>query len=118
MNDEQRVWQLEEQFWTGSVEGSSAAVHAEALMAFPAPAGILGHAAILEGLRGSARWQAVAMEDRLLSGPADDLIVLAYTARAVRAGAATYAAYCTSTWLRSGGDWKVVQHQQTPPLTM
>ena len=46
------------------------------------------------------------------------LPAIAYLARASNDGADDYEAHCTSTYRRLGHEeWRVVQHQQTPPLT-
>jgi hypothetical protein len=45
------------------------------------------------------------------------LIVIAYRAEAAK-GDERYVAHCTSTYRRLEHEvWRVVQHQQTPPLT-
>lgn len=81
-------------------------------MAF-APTGILTRRKVVETLSAGPRWQEVSMSDRA-SIETDDLCVLAYRATARRAGAETYRALCTTTWVRRDGDWRIVQHQQTP----
>lgn len=54
------------------------------------------------------------MEERVLGRSGDSVAVLAYRAEARRAEDGPYRAYCTSTYVRSGDGWKLVQHQQTP----
>ena len=54
------------------------------------------------------------MIETQVARPGDDVLVLAYKAEGRREGAAAYSAYCTSTYRRSGGRWRLVQHQQTP----
>ncbi len=112
-NDDE-LWSMEEQFWTGGLPHYEHSLDASCVMAFPAPAGILAGAAIVEGLKGAPRWLSVAMTDRHLAHPAPELSVLAYRARGVRPGAPPYEAYCTSTYRRAADGWRLVQHQQTP----
>ena len=51
--------------------------------------------------------------------PQEGLIVIGYTVDAEKDGGEKYAAHCTSTYRRLEHEvWKVVQHQQTPPLKM
>jgi len=65
------------------------------------------------------RWASVELSERLVSRPEEGLIVIAYKARAAREGAGAYEANCTSTYRRIAHEqWRVVQHQQTPPLAM
>jgi hypothetical protein len=50
--------------------------------------------------------------------PQEGLICVAYKVEASSGDGPGYTAYCTSVYRRLGhDDWKVVQHQQTPPLT-
>lgn len=43
--------------------------------------------------------------------------MVAYNVRAEREGVSPYEAHCTSTYRRLAHDeWRVIQHQQTPPL--
>jgi ketosteroid isomerase-like protein len=49
--------------------------------------------------------------------PEEGLIVLAYKAEAKKEGGEAYTAHCTSVLRRLAHDeWRVVQHQQTPPI--
>jgi hypothetical protein len=51
--------------------------------------------------------------------PQEGLITIAYKAEANRGGDSGYVAYCTTTMRRLEHDvWRVVQHQQTPPLAI
>lgn len=53
-------------------------------------------------------------EDKRVERPEEGLIVIVYRARAQR-GEQRYHALCSSTLMRlAHGDWRVVQHQQTP----
>lgn len=111
-NDE--AWRLEAQFWTGDLDACAGMVDPGAVMAFPAPVGVLAGRAIVDSLKGAPRWLAVEMTERLVGHPGDDVLVLGYRARGRREGQPDYLAYCTSTWRRDGAGWKLAQHQQTP----
>lgn len=113
--DEDALWSLEERFWTGGEDHYARTLDAECVMAFPPPAGILaGGRRIAESLKDAPRWSSIAMSERHVSRPTSDVGILAYKARGERDGAAPYEAYCTSTYRRDGGGWRLVQHQQTP----
>lgn len=114
MTDEE-AWRAEERFWTGGQDHHRDALDPECVMAFPAPAGIVAGPAIAESLAGAPRWSSVEMAERRVGRPSADLLVFAYRARGLRDGsAAPYGAYCTSTYCRNGGGWRLIQHQQTP----
>ena len=107
------LWQLEEAFWTGGEEAYAASLDPACLMTFPG-IGTLDAQAALEGLKGSPRWSEVVLEGQRLARPAEDIVTLAYRARAVRRGAAPHIAWCSSSYRREDGRWLLFQHQQTP----
>ncbi len=113
MND-QAIWSLEEQFWTGGEDHYRRALDPKCVMAFPAPAGIIAGPRIAETLKGAPRWSSVSMTERHTVRPSPDIVVIAYQAQGRREDAAPYGAYCTSTYRRSTDGWRLVQHQQTP----
>ncbi len=45
-----------------------------------------------------------------------ETVVLAYKATGERNGAAPYVALCASTYVREGGKWLLLAHQQTPDV--
>jgi hypothetical protein len=108
------AWRMEERFWTGGEDHYHKALDPSCVMAFPAPAGIIAGPGIAQSLVGAPRWSSVAMAEPHVGRPSDDLLVLAYKAEGRRDGAASYRAYCTSTYRRDGDRWRLVQHQQTP----
>ena len=63
-------------------------------------------------LDGTPGWDSVGMSDRRMA-ESEDCVVLGYAATARRPDGSDYAAFCTSTWVRQGDDWQIVQHQQT-----
>ena len=108
------IWSLEERFWLGGVDAFRRHMHPECTMAFQAPVGILTGAGIVASLKEAPRWASVEMDERHVSRPASDAVVLAYRARAFRDGSPPYGAYCTSVYVRLQDRWQLVQHQQTP----
>ena len=107
------LWHRERRLWLEGVDAFKAIVHPDCIMAFAAPIGIMKGKAIIESLKNAPRWTEVEMSLQT-SSHTGDATVLAYFAKAHRAGSSDYLAYCTSTYMREGDEWRVVQHQQTP----
>ena len=86
-------------------------------MVLPEPPFVfVGHSAV-DAVTQTPRWSKVELSDRHVSRPQEGLIVIAYKAHAEQDGKSPYDAHCTSTYRRLAHDeWRVVQHQQTPPL--
>lgn len=107
----QDLWPTEEKLWLGGVEEYAQLLHSACLMAF-AGVGTLDRAAVMETI-GGQRWRSVSTRDAVLSEVDEDLAVLSYRAEAQRDGSAAYRCVCTSTYLRTDGRWRLVQHQQS-----
>jgi hypothetical protein len=107
------LWHSERQLWLEGVDAFQAIVHPDCIMAFAAPIGVMKGKAIIESLEDAPRWADVEMSLQT-SSQIGNATILAYFAKARRAGASGYSAYCTSTYIREGDDWRIVQHQQTP----
>jgi hypothetical protein len=115
--DDARIWGSEESLWTGDAEHYRATIDDECLMVLPEPPFVLRGAEAVAHVADTPRWERVALTDRKVSRPQEGLIVIAYTAGASAEGRTAYEAHCTTTYRRlAHDDWKVVQHQQTPPL--
>lgn len=110
MTDE--IWHEERAFWLAGAAEALRKLDEGCLMVL-APTGILTRRKVVDTLSAGPRWQEIGMTDRA-SILTDDLCVLAYRVTARRPGAETYRALCTTTWMRRDGDWRIVQHQQTP----
>ena len=106
------VWTLERSFWLEGASFYDAHLHAGAVMIFP-HMGILDRISIIESLAAASRWTEVEMEERH-SAAADHTIVLTYLAVARRDTDPPYRAFCSSTYVRTGDDWMMLAHQQTP----
>ena len=87
-------------------------------MVLPAAPFILSGAEVVEAVSHTPRWSSVQFSEQRSAQPRDDVIVIAYRARAERDAGAAYEAYCTTTWYRASSEARrVVQHQQLPPIT-
>ena len=115
--EDERVWGFEESLWVGDAEHYRALIDDECLMVLPATPFIVTGQQAVDAVAGTPRWSKVTLSDRQVARPQEGLIVIAYKATAEREGAAPYEAHCTSTLRRLAHDeWRVIQHQQTPPL--
>ena len=115
---EDAIWTLEESLWTGDAARYQELVNDACVMVLPAAPFILSGAEAVEAVSDTPRWSRVQFSEQRSAQPRDDLIVIAYSAHAERNSGAAYDAYCTTTWYRtSSGAWRVVQHQQLPPIT-
>ena len=114
--DDQRVWAFEESLWTADAERYRASIDDEALMVLPKPPFVMSGPQAIDAVAATPRWSHVELSERRVARPQEGLIVVAYLARASNGGADGYEAHCTSTYRRLGHEeWRVVQHQQTPP---
>lgn len=106
------LWAEELRLWTAGIEDFAKRLAPHCLMAFPG-LGILRGAEIAASLENVPRWRTVQMTRQNLSEH-HGAAVLAYRALAQRPGGEAYMAWCTSCWVPKNGDWKMVQHQQSP----
>lgn len=115
--DDDRIWSFEESLWTADAEHYRESIDDNCLMVLPAPPFVMSGAQAIDAVIATPRWTTVELSERQVSRPHEGLIVVAYHAHAERDGATPYDAHCTSTyrWIEHGV-WRVVQHQQTPPL--
>jgi hypothetical protein len=115
--DDARIWGSEEGLWTGDAENYHKTIDAECLMVLPAKPYIVTGEQSKDAVSSTPRWEKVELTERQVSRPQEGLIVIAYKANAERAGVSPYEAYCTTVYrMIEHGTWRVVQHQQTPPL--
>jgi hypothetical protein len=116
--DDNRVWTFEESLWTGDADHYRESIDEACLMVLPQPPYVLSGAEAIAAVSSTPRWSQVTLSDRQVVRPEEGLIVVAYKAEAEKDGE-RYVAHCTSTYRRLGHeDWRVVQHQQTPPLAV
>jgi hypothetical protein len=115
--DDQRVWAFENSLWTGSAEHYRELIDQDCVMVVPNPPFVLQGDDAIEAVAKTPRWDEAEFSDGHIVRPQEGLIVVAYHARASRGDGEIYEANCTSTYRRLAHDeWRVVQHQQTPPL--
>ena len=115
--DDERIWSFEESLWTGSAEHYRESIDDGCLMVLPQPPYVMSGKQAIEAVAHTPRWSRVELSQRQVSRPQEGMIVIAYTAKAEREGVTPYEAHCTSTYRQSAPEeWRVVQHQQTPPL--
>lgn len=115
--EDARTFNLEESLWTGGPERYRELVDAACLMVLPAAPSVYESEGAIRAVRDTPRWSRVAFYEQTISRPAEGVVVLAYKARAERDGHAGYDAFCTTVYRRlDHGVWRVVQHQQTPPM--
>ena len=116
--DDERVWAFEESLWTADADHYRNSIDSECLMVLPSPPFVMSGEQSIEAVSQTPRWSKVVLCDRSVARPQEGLIVVAYKANAEKEGSA-YEAYCTSTYRRlEHEEWRVVQHQQMPPLTL
>jgi len=117
--DDERIWSSEESLWSGGAERYRALVDEECLMVLPKLPFVMRGEQAIAALSNTPRWSRVVLSERAVSRPQEGLIVIAYKAHAESEGKPPYEAHCTSTYRRLGHEeWRVVQHQQTPPLVV
>lgn len=116
--DDQRVWAFEESLWTATPEHYQESIDGDNyVLVVPTHPHVLSGQAAIEAVKSTPRWSKVAFSDQRVTRPQEGLICVAYKVEAEKE-AERYTAYCSSVYRRLGhDDWKVVQHQQTPPLT-
>jgi hypothetical protein len=114
--DDDRIWSFERTLWTEGRENYQEKVDDEVLMVLPQPPFVYAGQEAIDAVSATPVWDEVEFSEQQVKRPQEGLIVIAYRARAAR-GEETYEAHCTTTmrWL-AHEVWRVVQHQQTPPL--
>lgn len=117
--EDERIWKLERSLWTGDGEHYREMIDEESLFVVPAPPFILQGSAAAEAMAKTPRWDDVRLSERQVVRPQEGLIVIAYHVEASAADKPPYVAHCTTTLRRLDHDeWRVVQHQQMPPLAL
>lgn len=115
--EDARIWEFEASLWTGEAEVYRALIDEASLMVLPAEPFVFTGEDAIAAVQDTPRWEEVTFSDQQVARPQEGLIVIAYKAEARRSDEA-YTACCTTTMRRLAHDeWRVVQHQQTVPLT-
>lgn len=116
--EDARVWEFEESLWTADAEHYRESIDEACLMVLPQPPYVYTGQQAIKAVQDTPRWSSVELSEQQVARPEEGLIVVAYRAKASRDDEG-YEAFCTSTYRRlAHDDWKVVQHQQLPPITI
>lgn len=113
MTDQDKLWALEERFWTEGSDSARKMTANDAVFVFPFPVGILQGDKVWSESSVAQRWRSVVMTERYLKQE-KDVAVLAYRVSAERGDAPIYEAVCSSSYLQDDGEWLRMAHQQTP----
>lgn len=112
--DDSRIWEFEQELWTGPADAYDRKVSDQVIMALPSDPWLFDGPQARAAVKDTPRWDEAIFSDTRVERPHEGLICIAYRMEA-RQGEKRYHALCTSTLLRRGHeDWVVVQHQQTP----
>ncbi len=88
-------------------------LHEDAVMLFPGGMVLEGKQPILDSLSVQP-WKHFKVDDSRVIPLGEAAGVLTYRVTAQREGAQPYVALISSTYIRSGGSWKLRIHQHTP----
>lgn len=111
----EQLWALERAFWRGGTDVYDQYLAPQVLMVLPSPAGIMDRGAIMDSITTAPRWAEVTFSNQRAITPTEDVVVLAYDARAHRSvRESEYRAHCSSTFVRMAGEWKLAGHHQAP----
>ena len=117
--EDNRIWEFEQSLWTGGAEQYRTLIDDQCVMVLPEQPFVLSGREAIEAVAATPRWSDVSFSEQQVMRPQEGLITIAYKAEAKRDGAEGYTAYCTTTMHRLEHDvWRVVQHQQTPPVAL
>ncbi len=109
------LWKQEEQFWLRSADFYESNLAPGSLMVLPKPVGIMDREATIDSIRSGSRWKNVSFSAKHCVIPTPEMAALAYRVHADRGSSGTsYIAQCSSTYVRSNGQWLLVMHHQTP----
>jgi hypothetical protein len=115
--DDGRIWSFEESLWIGDAEHYHELIDDECVMVVPSPPFVMSGEQAIEAVSNTPRWSKVTFSQQQVKRPQEGLIVIAYKAEASKDDGESYTAHCTTTMRKLEHDkWRVVQHQQTPPL--
>ena len=118
MELEDTLLAIEEQLWKGDADFYVRELTEDALMVFPAPAGLLDKAQVVRSIATSQRWKEVSFHGCHLLQPAPGIAILTYRVSARREGQETrYVALASTVYVQRAEEWELAFHQQTPLAT-
>ena len=103
---------MERKLWVGGKAEYRGALDDDCLLAFATMAGVSSRAEVAEQADPN-RWRNLDIDVEGFLQPTDDVALVTYRASAVR-GNEPYEARVSSGYVRRGGAWKLMFHQQTP----
>lgn len=107
--------ELEKRFWEGDADFYRQNLTDDSLMVFAEPVGILEKDVTVESIAGAVRWRDIRFSDVRVLSPTADVSILVYKAVARREAEETdYSTMASSVYVRQGGKWQMVLHQQSP----
>ncbi|MBV2363152.1 DUF4440 domain-containing protein [Streptomonospora nanhaiensis] len=116
----EEVAELEERGWRALADSAAAAtafyrevLDTDPVMLLPGGLRLADREQIIASMGGQP-WSRYRLEEVAVLRPAPDTAVVAYGVVAHRAGAPEYSALVSSHYVRRGGAWRLVFHQQTP----
>jgi hypothetical protein len=83
-------------------------------VAFTKMAGVSDREAVAGTVTDAQRWRNVRLEVEGVLQPTDAVAILTYRASATSPNDEPYRALVSSGYVKRGGDWKLMFHQQTP----
>jgi hypothetical protein len=113
MNLQDDLLTMERKLWSGGQAAYRGTLDDDCLIAFTERAGVTSRDSIAKQADGN-RWDGLDIEVEGFLQPTDDVALLTYHATAVRDEDEPYEARVSSGYVRRGGDWKMMFHQQTP----
>jgi hypothetical protein len=113
MNLQKDLLAMERKLWSGGKAAYERTLDDDCLVAFTEMAGVSSRDSIAEQADAN-RWHGLDIEVEGFLQPTDDVALLTYRASAVRGANEPYEARVSSGYVKRGGDWKLLFHQQTP----
>jgi hypothetical protein len=113
MNLQDDLLTMERKLWSGGQAAYRGTLDDDCLIAFTEMAGVTSRDSIAKQADAN-RWHGLDIEVEGFLQPTADVALLTYHATAVRGEDEPYEARVSSGYVRRGGDWKMMFHQQTP----
>ncbi|MDX1631481.1 MAG: nuclear transport factor 2 family protein [Thermoanaerobaculia bacterium] len=105
---------IERMLWEGGADTYRENLDTECLLVFPDMVGVSSRDEVASSVEEGERWREVELEVEGILEPAPDVALLIYRASAVRGEDETYRALVSSGYVKRGGAWNLMFHQQTP----
>lgn len=105
---------LERAFWMGDRHFFEENTDAECLVVFSSEmAGVMENKELGATIQDGSRWKALDLDLKGTIQPSDDVFLLTYEAKAMRADGDEYHALVSSGYVRRTEGWKMMFHQHT-----